>query len=309
MASNATTENGKQVGDVQAAIDLALRLGNVEIVDIGGVKAASVPSHNGGRELKSIKALTDEYLKAPERRKGTATMTSLDSFIDHVNRHKDDHAVLFAVDRKDAPSMLAVYDYNESGAKGAPRFGTHRASYSFPLSDEWAAWMAASRAEAMSQSDFAEFLEDRIGDVLNPASPEIGDTITEFKMNLGIELASAQQLMTLSRGLKVHVNARVSNALNLSSGEAQVMFEEVHQGEGGATLKIPGGFALAIPVFRLGARWQIPVKLRYRVKGPNVFWTVALHNTDKVFKTAFEEAVKQASDHTKLPVFFGTPEV
>ena len=54
-----------------------------------------------------------------------------------------------------SPSLLAVYDYNHGGEKGDPRFGQHRASYSFPLSDEWQAWMRAGALEAMTQEAFA----------------------------------------------------------------------------------------------------------------------------------------------------------
>ncbi|MDE8453326.1 DUF2303 family protein, partial [Klebsiella pneumoniae] len=81
----------------------------------------------------------DQYRTNPLRRAGTATMLSLDSLIDHVNRFKDADTVVFADDSRSAPSMTAVLDYHRAGASGDPRFGKHRSLYAFPLSDEWKA--------------------------------------------------------------------------------------------------------------------------------------------------------------------------
>ena len=167
--------------------------------------------------------------------------------------------------------------------------------------------MRAGALEAMTQEAFAELIEDRIGDVMKPE--EGGDMIKEFAVNLGVELANPQRLMTLSRGLKVNVSSRVTNATNLeASGEGQIQFTEEHKSEAGDILRVPGGFALAIPVFRLGDLWKVPVRLRYRVKGPVVTWTVGLHRTDLTFATAFKQAVETTAADTGLPLFFGKPE-
>lgn len=304
-----TTHVHNSSNENAAIIEAAKRYGAAEVIELGkgGPLVLSVPGSSGGRTIQSVKPLLDEYLKAPERKRGTAAMTSLESFITHVNRHKDKNSVVFAIDDPKAPSLLAVYDYNHGGEKGDPRFGQHRASYSFTLSDEWQAWMRAGGCEAMTQEAFAELIEDRISDVMKPE--EGGDTIKEFAVNLGIDLASPQRLMTLSRGLKINVSSTVTNAVNLSSGEGQLQFTEAHKTEAGDVLRVPGGFALAIPVFRLGESWQVPVRLRYRQKGPAVTWTVGLHRTDLIFATAFKEAVKTAAADTALPVFFGKPEV
>jgi uncharacterized protein YfdQ (DUF2303 family) len=304
MATNATADSGKQIGNVQAGIDLALRLGAVEIIEANGVKFASVPDGHGGRGLHSIKKFIDEYLAAPERKKGTAALTSLESLIAHAKRHGDVNSALFAAEGG-KPSLTVVYDYNEGGPKGGPRFGQHRATYNFPFSDEWSAWMAIG-GRPMSQVEFAEFLEDRIGDVMKPEDG--GDSIKEFAVNLGIDLASAQHLMSLARSLKISVESNVAGSTNLSSGEGEVVFRETHKTEGGVTVRIPGGFAIKVPVFRLGELWQIPVRLRYRVVGGKISWTVGLHRTDVVFNAAFKEGVEKAAEETSLPLFYGAPE-
>lgn len=290
----------------KAIIDAARRYGEVELIGIGSAEApvdiASVPE---GRKLENIKPYLDKYLKAPERKTGTATFTTPDSFIGHINRTKDTDSVVFVDDNPAGPSMLAVYDYNRTGGEGAPRFGDHRAKYSFPLSDEWKAWKKVQESP-LEMAAFAEFLEDRIVDVILPA--EAQDRVKEFAVNLGLTLATPQQLMTLSRGLKVNVESQVASAQNLSSGEAQISFSEKHKDEGGGDLRVPGGFAISIPVFRGDAAYHVPVRLRYRVAGGRVLWFVSLHGVDALFSDAIELAREKVAKETSLPTFFGSPE-
>ena len=295
------------VSENAAIIAAAEKYLTEEVIEVGeNDRAIVLPS---GKRVESLKKIYDEYRDAPERKRGTAKLTSLDSLIAHANRHKDGNSVLFASDDPNSPSITAVYDYNLAGETGAPRFGQHRAHYAFPLSDEWLAWKKAA-AGPMKQEAFAEFLEDRIVDVLDPASMDapIGDSITEFAAQLGIDLASPQKLMTLSRGLSVKINATAKNAVNLTSGEGELTFSETHVNDQGVTLRVPGGFAIGIPVFRLGAGYQVPVRLRYRVAEGKVTWTVAMQRTDLVFADAIKEAADKAKAGTSLPLFFGAPE-
>ena len=51
-----------------------------------------------------------KYPAAPERKKGTAELTRLESFCAHVKRHKDKDTVIFAVDGS-RPARLKVVRY------------------------------------------------------------------------------------------------------------------------------------------------------------------------------------------------------
>lgn len=300
MDDNSTVES-----ENAAIIRAAEKYLTEDVIEVGeNDRAIVLPS---GKRVESLKPIFDQYRTAPERKRGTAKLTSLDSFVDHVNRHKDGNTVIFASEDPRSPGLTAVFDYNEQGPTGAPRFGQHRAHYPFPLSDEWIAWMKAA-ANPMSQAAFADFLEDRIVDVLDPTDTKIGDSITDFAAQLGIDLASPQRLMTLARGLSVNVNATVKNSINLTSGEGQIAFSETHVNEQGVTLRVPGGFAIGIPVFRLGIGYQIPVRMRYRVSEGKVTWTVGMQRTDHVFADAIAEAAAKAKAGTELPLFFGAPE-
>lgn len=296
-------------GDVQAAIDYVAENGMVELLDVGdGVQLASVPRN---RQLCSIKKLIDEYLERPERKTGFATLTTLDAFCDYVNRHKDSaQAVVFLDDRDpSAPKLRAIFNAHEQTARGSDGsvsalvrgqadwqdFG---AEYAFPLSPEWQTW--TELPSTFSQADFAAFLEDRIVDVTEP-----GESVRAFAKDVGAALADAARLLELSRGLAVHVDGRVAQAVNLGTGEHSVTFEETHKDASGAPLKVPGAFAIGIPVFRLGALYQLPVRLRYRAGNGKLTWSLAVQRADKAFDLALDEAAKRVAATTGVPLFRG----
>lgn len=271
------------------------------------VEILSVPN---GRKLESVKRFLDEYRTRPERKTGTSKLATIASFVDQVNRSKDDHSVIFAdVLDTEEPQLIAVFDYNKSGPTGEPRFGRHRAVYKFPVSDEWTAW-TENPMENIDQATFAEFLETRIMDIIDTAvtGPETRRTIDAFCAQLGIGLASPQRMMELSRGLTVHAEHRVHQSVVVGSGEMQIAFTEDHKDQSGAALKVPGGFAIAIPVFRSGAAYPIPVRLRYRVVGQQVRWTLQPQRLDAIWDDAVTESVNSVTTKTGLTTLFGTPE-
>lgn len=282
-----------------AIIELVTDLASADLIQIDDKHAiASVPN---GRELESIKPFLDEYRAAPERIQGTAALTTLASLIKHVNRFKNEGTGVFATDGAQ-PSIQVVYDYHK---KDDPKFGRHRALYKFPLSNEWNAWKAANE-KWMLQGDFATFLEDRLGDVLEPSIATAGAKSTAEE--LGLNLASRQKLMTLSRGLTVHVESVMTNHQNLSSGEIAMVFKEQHKDEGGNALTVPNGFLLAIPVFHGGLAYSIPVRLRYKANSGKIQWCVVMINPQKSIDDAVAMAVAEVEKETALGVLMGVPE-
>jgi len=276
--------------------------------------------------LVSIKSQIDEYRQAPERRAGTARLQDLDSLILHVNRHKDTDSVLFANRSAEAPNITAVLDYNKAGPDiEAARFGRHRAVYAFPLSEEWQAWHAQD-GKQMAQRDFAAFLEDRIVDVIAPpdfehavfdysgddeakrraAKPDIA--LKEMAELIGGNFAGPARMMEMAKGLSLSADINVKGAQNLSTGETSIVYTEEHRDAGGAPLKVPNLFLIAIPVFDAGPLYRLAVRLRYRLAQGRITWWFDIHRADRVFDHAFTEACIRARDECALPLFYGVPE-
>lgn len=289
--------------DAQAIIDTVKNLAEAEVLDIerGSADECQVLVLPEGKSIHSLKEFVDEYLEAPERKQGTAAFTQLDSLIAYINRHKSEQSVVFVDDRDPKkPAIRAHFDPHGAQQAPAGRYG-FGAAYHFPLSAEWVTW---TTCREMNQEQFANFLEERIFDVLDPAN--VGEKAKAMAVDLGLTIASPSRLLELSRNLAVAVDARVSQNVNLGTGEGHIVFAEEHKDQQGAPLKVPGAFAIGIPVFRLGAPYQVFVRLRYRLgEGRRILWSLVPSGLDRVFDHAIEEAAKKVAELTQLPVFRG----
>lgn len=255
-------------------------------------KVVAVPD---GQKLQSLKPFLDEYRTKPERVIGTAELTTLRSFMDHALRFKQSRSVVFA----GARSLTAVYDYHHSD----PAFCSHRASYAFPWSTEWKAWTEVD-GKALTQLQFAQFIEDHVSDI---TTADDEDSKRHFG-ELDFRLATPAQMLAMSRGLQVRTESEAVAKPNLSTGEIEVAYKEQHTDATGQPLKVPGGFLLLIPAFKLGALYRIPVRLRYRVASGKVLWTTLMHRREAVVDDAIKDACEQVIDATGLPLFHGEPE-
>lgn len=267
----------------------------------------------GGQVEPLPASLFDGVRDNPRFRRGTAALTSLDSFIIHVNRFGDDDTVVFADDRRDAPKLTAVLDYHradDADGHGQYRHGKHRTTFAFPLSDEWKAWVKAD-GSVMSMGAFALFLEDRIGDIAL-AGDEFPDDVQRFvNVNGGADsIADYATLIELSRGLKVYEQANVEEATNLASGEGHIRFSVEHETRTrtGGVVKVPTMFFIAIPIFNKGPFYRIGARLRYRKTAEGVKFWFDLYRADRSFDHAFAEAVAKVDAETPATVLFGAPE-
>jgi uncharacterized protein YfdQ (DUF2303 family) len=302
-------ESPLQVGELAQRAALSPQIQTIASPDGAEGQFAFVPTVDpSGRasvRLESLAQFCDEYRPHPIRREGTATLGDLDSLIEHVNRFKDGDSVVFANNDRAKPSITAVLDYHRAGSDGTPRFSGHRSHYQFPVSTEWQTWIAANGKE-IQQGAFAEFVEAHIVDVIE-YSPDCASAKV-FAEKCGVSFASPAQIMELSRGLAVNVEAKLATALNLQNGIKQIQFTETHTGENGTMLKVPGAFLIGIPVFRGEARYQVCVRLRYRKQGSALTWIMELWRHDEVFDAAIRGACDKVKAATELPLLYGSPE-
>lgn len=282
-----------------------------------GSQFASVPA---GRKLESVKKFLDEYRTRPERRIGSASLQDLASFIAWVNRHKDAGSVMRCEMSRTEPKLLAIIDYHEEGSgsltgdDGKARHKAFTATYSMPLDQRWKDWTGIS-GKALSQKEFATFLEDHIldlvgannsidgnGDLVSNLPPEVA----RFLALNGGKCAEPADVVQLSKGLEIYSDTKVQERVNLQSGETSFTFEEKHRGAPDAVV-VPQLFLVAIPVFNLSDTiYRVPVRLRYRLKDGLLLWSPTLWMADEVFDKAVRDAATQARDETDLPLFYGT---
>ena len=252
-------------------------------------------------EIKPLKDIFEKYRTAPERRVGTARVTTLACFIALTTRHKDDHSAIFAKTAWPDPKLTAVIDYHQTS--GEARFGQHRIEYPFPISSEFKAWMDRN-GQAFGQADFAAYVEDRIADLGAPTQEEALEFETLFKTRF----ATPAEMVDLSRGLQVTVAANVKNAHVLQSGEVEINWTEEHRDQAGNKIIVPGLFMLSVAAFIDGDPIRIPARLRYRVRDGKIAWSFHLYKWDFWLRDRIKGDIDEAAYQTDLPAYEGAPE-
>lgn len=298
--------NGEAVTRVA---ELARNAAGVEVVMISPNEAglpSSVPvifdkRHNGGG-LRSVRDLLEQWRVNPIRRKGTAKVTTLESFIALTNRHKDANSVIFAEANWPNPSLTAVLNYHSTDPN-APRFGDHRVHYAFPVTDEFKAW-ADGDSKPMVQETFTAFIEEHAPELADPTSTESA----QFGQLFRTKIATPAEMITLSRGLQINVASQVKSSVTLQSGEGEIVFVEEHLTDKGEKLTIPGMFMIALPAFIGGEPVRIPARLRYRVSGGKIVWIYQLFRWQEFLRQRVVADLKKSQEQTSLPTFEGSSE-
>lgn len=293
---------------VKEIADLAREGTSVQVLNIteasirpDPIQIIGVPAANGGVAVFSIKKQLDEWRTAPERIIGTARAGTIDAFVDLVSRHMNNNSAIFAQLDLAKPSLLAVIDYH--GLDHGPAYLGHKISYTFPVSEEWKAWHGQN-GEAMSQSAWASFIEDHIADLASPMDQESSTYEGLFKT----KFATPSDLVTMSRGMEISVDARVKEVRTLQSGESEVVYEEVHKDGSGQKLIVPGLFVVNIPLFVGADKDRLICRLRYRKQGERIVWFFQMYRPDVVLRDFLERTVLDVEQRTSLPAYEATPE-
>lgn len=275
----------------------------VETAGLGDNLPAQIPIafDRTSSSFRSLRSLVLEYQDSLDRRKGTAHVDTLESFIKLILRHKDDQSALFGRCSWPEPKLTAVLNYNAAGE--VVRRGDHRVVYAFPLTDEFKAWVGMN-AKPMEQEVFAAFLEEHAAELAAPLDGER----TEYERLFGEKMATPSEVLALSRHLEVFVAARAKQGVRLQTGERVVEFAEEHQNAKGEAVVIPGIFMVSVPAFIDGEVVRIPARLRYRISSGAIKWFYQLYRWEFFLREQVEHDLDAAAKATSLPAFEGAPE-
>ncbi|WP_337738355.1 DUF2303 family protein [Agrobacterium vitis] len=261
----------------------------------------AVDTKNG--RISDLKSQIEAYRQGPKRRTGEAMVTTLDSFIDLVNRHaSENETVVFASTTYPNLKLTAVINYHS--VENVPGHSDHRIGYAFPITPEMAAWLAKNN-KPFTQGEFAEWLDEHCAEL-----SEADDTEKDLYEGLFKErFADPSRLIELSRDLEISVGGKVKQNIRLASGERSLVFEETHSDSNGQPISIPGLFMLCVPAWVDGDPVRIPARLRYRVKGGEISWMYQLYRPDIALRDQVKKDLEAVASNTALPVFEGKPEV
>jgi len=298
--------------NTQAAIDAGIKIGSMSaFIQRGaeGVPFAMVHKDATLQVFSGLQQFEDARAERPRALSGMAQILTEQSMIDHILRFKDSHSVLFAT----ASGVTAVYDYHEPMAQvisdgtvteqpqdalpqlrtrdALARWQRHRAEYTPKLSREWDKWVCGA-GRAMSQAEFADFLDENDQDVAGPTDTR--------------SVPTQADLMTLGHTLKVTSEDVVEATIDRTTGNYHMVAKQDMRPTG--ECKIWKEFDILIPIFDGGEKIRICCKFRLQKAGGQLKFGWAVPTAARMLREEYYAMAVRVGTKAVIPVIFGTPE-
>lgn len=254
--------------------------------------AAVVP--DGYRvELANVAAALEKYRKTPRRVTGTARFTDTPSFLAYFGKHGSPDSEVYG--DVTAGTITAVLNAparpdDESG-DCTPAWGDHRAVLELRPSAAWQAWVAkdfTTTGTLMTQTGFAEHVEDRSPDFVTPDAATMLEVAQTFVQTTGVKFESSQRL---------------------ADGQTRFAYMETVEAKAGqrGTLDVPSRFELRLTPWR-GVALAVPVtaRLRSRATGDGLKLGYVLDRLDDVLDAAWSALLGELTETLPVPVLAGT---
>ncbi|MCY1166586.1 hypothetical protein D9M73_65290 [compost metagenome] len=220
---------------------------------------------------------------APKRKIGTVSLGDVTSLLTYLgDQSKATDAYVYA--DVDARTITAVF--NDQKAVGQPGWRDHRAVFKAELTPEFKLWLENS-GKPMSQTDFAEFIEDNFADLAGDDASLLLNVATTIQATSGINFASAKRLQ---------------------DGQTQLTYNEVIDASAGANgeMKIPQKFTLGVRIFKNGGGYAVTARLKYRLASGSVKFFYELERAERAIEDAFNGYVAEVRNHeSKYTVLIG----
>lgn len=219
------------------------------------------------------------YHPGPRRIRADVSVETLESFLSYYERFSNNQSVIFVNRQKG--EITCIIDYH---APLSPEWCEHQIVYRMPSTPEWTAWKAKSGVP-MTQSEFAQFIEDNAPDIVEP---------------------SAAEMLEVARNLQAKRKVEFKSSINEANGDVVLQYETETHAKG--QIEVPAMFAIGMSVFQGGYPYRIEARLRYRISddGQLTMWYVLIR-PDKVREAALDDVVKvlrETTDPARL--FFGS---
>ena len=237
------------------ALDLIAQLASRGTINIDDATLALIPSN---MELKDL----EPFSERPREIRQTAVMQDVNSLVAYTERFAGEESSLYL---NMGQGVFTVW--LDHPGNGDPRWRKHKATYTPQRSLEWTAWHEMNR-KRLGQVELAEFLEERIGDIVVPEPNLVLQAALEFEEA---------------------VNFVVGSTHNLDNGNVQFQFTK--DNAAGRKVEFPHRLALSIPVHENEPSRTVEIRLRYRVssEGGLSFVLSFVEKPEAILKDALEE--------------------
>lgn len=270
--------------NIQAIID-AVRAGvpTSVVSETAARRAVFVPGH--GQHPSRIENIDLEAgAPKPLRKRGHVKVFDAASFNIILTDNADAGDISIYFDRTpERPSVVAVLNGN---GKAGPGWSDFRAEIVFRPTPQWAKWKAID-GKMLPQVQFAEFVEDNLEDVADPAGAVM------------LEIATYLEAVRT-------VNFR--SGIRLTSGTIQFRHDQDDAAKVGAgTIEVPETIKLGIaPIFGLPS-YVVPARFRYRITDGKLTLGVKPQRIESMMAQIVEDCIAKIERGANVSVMDGLP--
>lgn len=230
----------------------------------------------------------EQRRRHPADKAGTIDVKTPDALIRYVNRHINPGAEDCTLwGDIDAGRIVAILnDHASRNGQDDPGWADHRVVLQMQRSPEWEAWTRLASG-MVSQVELAEFLEEHLIEVEEP---------------------SGSDLLEVTQTLHVTSGARFKSAMQLHSGEQQLVYEEDVQAQAGraGNAEVPTDLTVLLRPWIGVERARIEAKFRFRVREGRLAVGVKLLNVEEHSRQAVTAALTSIEENLDLNAIEGT---
>jgi uncharacterized protein YfdQ (DUF2303 family) len=221
---------------------------------------------------------------SPSRTQARVVLTTLADHIAYIKAQRDEsgdqNTVLFA--DRNGLHFVTILDYHN---RENPSWLDHKIVTSLALSKQLQTWITKAGVW-MPQEQFAEFLDENLGDIQDPTPATVLDFV---------------ECLTCTR------KEAFRSAMNQTTGEVQFVWERTNATD--ERTSIVRDFTLGIPVWHRGDPFAINARLQHRIKEnegskAGVNFRFKLEQIDRIQDKLWDEAIAhlrtELADHATI---------
>lgn len=271
---------GERTDKAQVSIDTLLALQTAATAErqIGATHHLILPPQYHATD---VTAMVEKAQPRPNRKRGTATLANLESFIRYC-KDQPFNAQGYIYADPEATTLTAVFNDHRDDEPGWRDF---RAVFEAERSRELKTWLSHNK-KVMEQEEFAIFIEDNIADITEP---------------------SGETLLAIALTMQAKLDVNFSSSKRLDNGQVQLTYTETIDARAGCgSITIPSQFAIGVRLFKNSEGWKLKARLKYRLGGGKVKFWYELDRPENVIEEAFTSYVEQVKG-AGYPVLIGKP--
>lgn len=222
------------------------------------------------------------------RRDNLVRLYEAESLIAYVKRFGSERTLVYA--NTTGFEFTAVLDDHPEAPAGTPEdkagWRAHRAYYACPRSPEWLAWTGRD-GKASSQTEFADFIEGRLEDLVSADG-----------------FPRPVDILQVARNLNIRTKGQFQREMNPTNGD-YIMVNKLETTS--ESTQIPRAFVIGVPVFEGGQRYQVECRIRFSIVGGTPQFSFVMHRRLEIERDAFNGVRSKIGTDTGRLILAGTP--